>query len=57
MATMSMAIEGKLDKKSIKARIITTQMRIKANQVDKHKEVITTTNTQIRIITMILMKI
>jgi hypothetical protein len=57
MATMSMAIMGKLDKKFTKAQITITQMQIRPNQMGKHKAVTMMTNILIRITTVIPMKI
>ncbi|RKF42248.1 hypothetical protein BCY89_01860 [Sphingobacterium siyangense] len=57
MATMSMAIMGKLDKRFIKAQITITQMQIRPNQTGKRKAVTMMTNILIRITTMIPMKI
>ncbi|KKO89960.1 hypothetical protein AAW12_20790 [Sphingobacterium sp. Ag1] len=57
MATMSMAIMGKRDKRFIKAQITITQMQISPNQMDRHKAVTMMTNILIRITIMIPMKI
>ncbi|MNN94038.1 hypothetical protein D3C81_2125950 [compost metagenome] len=57
MATMSMAIMDRLDRKSIKVQITITQMRIRFNKEDRLKVVTMMTNIQTRIITMIPTKI
>ncbi|HAF34040.1 MAG TPA: hypothetical protein DEF78_16065 [Sphingobacterium sp.] len=57
MATMSMAIVGKRDKRFTKAQIIITRMQIRPNQMDRHKVVIMMMNIPIRITTVIPMKI
>jgi len=57
MATMSMAIVGKQDKRFTKAQIIITRMQIRPNQMDRHKVVIMMMNIPIRITTVIPMKI
>lgn len=57
MATMSMAIVGKQDKRFTKAQIIITRMQIRPNQMDRHKVVIMMMSIPIRITTVIPMKI